>query len=218
MRIVEIFESIHGECNGHHQGRLVTFVRVAGCNLKCNWGNGVICDTPDTQDASNGKEVTEDYVINRVRSIGNKYVCITGGEPLMNKSIEILLSRLWAHGYNISVETNGSYDITPYFRYVDSFVIDYKGPSTGYQNKMILRNHLRLRPSDVIKFTIANEEDLYNAIRIKNKAEFSGTKCIFAFSPIEKLMSIQELLTLLKIRKVSDAVLSVQLHKIIGVQ
>ena len=90
MRIAEIFESIHGECNGHHQGRLVTFVRVAGCNLKCNWGNGVICDTPDTQDASNGKEVTEDYVINRVRSIGNKYVCITGGEPLMNKSIEIL--------------------------------------------------------------------------------------------------------------------------------
>ena len=38
MKVCEIFYSIEGE--GIEIGRLEVFVRLSGCNLKCNW-----CDT-----------------------------------------------------------------------------------------------------------------------------------------------------------------------------
>jgi len=37
MRVYEIFRSIDGEVNACHQGRISTFVRFAGCNLKCSY-------------------------------------------------------------------------------------------------------------------------------------------------------------------------------------
>ncbi len=213
MHIAEIFSSIHGECNGHHQGRIVTFIRISGCNLKCYY-----CDTAETQDSSFGTDSTIGEIMDVIESYKNKYICITGGEPLLSPDIKQLLSALWHEGYKISVETNGTQDITPYFRYVDSFIIDYKTESTGYSPKMLKENYIHLRKKDVVKFVVANSDDITYALFIKERAELQGCKCVFAFSPVADKMTAEQLADSLIKRKVRNAVLSLQLHKILDLK
>jgi 7-carboxy-7-deazaguanine synthase len=211
MRINEIFKSIHGECNGHHQGRIVTFIRVSGCNLKCSY-----CDTPETQDHFSGRSLSIVDIIANVRSLGNKYVCVTGGEPLSNSEIDSLLYTLWNDGYHVSVETNGSIDITPTFRFVESFVIDYK---MEYEDRMILQNYKNLRNTDVVKFVVKNEKELQRAINIKQSLEEADTKCIFAFSPIvSKSFDSENIANLLLNKNIHNAVLSLQIHKMLDLK
>jgi len=122
MFVAELFESFHGETNGHHQGRVVTFIRLSGCNLKCPY-----CDTKETWDQLYGENVSPAEILDMVKNFGHKHICITGGEPLMHKEEVLeLLHVLWWEGYKISVETNGTIDITPFHRYVESFVVTYQ--------------------------------------------------------------------------------------------
>ena len=42
MKVHSIFSSINGEISASHQGSLCTFIRLAGCNLKCSYCFGVM--------------------------------------------------------------------------------------------------------------------------------------------------------------------------------
>lgn len=214
MKIAEIFSSIHGEVNGHHQGMMCTFIRISGCNLKCPY-----CDTEHTQDSNYGTEMSVLQIIQRVKECGNKHVCLTGGEPLLNKPDTLdLLYWLWQHNFSVSVETNGTIDITPFFRYVDSFVIDFK---TGLKNyNFYHKNFLNLRKKDVIKFVVdentfqaaVDQYYLYQSLYLNN-----NVKPIFAFSPIlSEKFSAKKLYQMLRYKDIHDVLISVQLHKIVG--
>jgi 7-carboxy-7-deazaguanine synthase len=102
LKISEIFPSIQGE--GLRQGEPTLFVRLAGCNLKCDF-----CDTKYAW--TSGKEMPVSRVMERIRKIHHifptKWVCLTGGEPLLQK-IEVLVKRLKNEGYKIQVETNAT--------------------------------------------------------------------------------------------------------------
>jgi len=102
MEICEIFHSLQGE--GINIGLPTIFVRTAGCNLRCEW-----CDTRYAWEG--GEEISIHEIMEKLDSIGCDRVCITGGEPLLQNDvldlIDILLPR-----YDISVETNGSLDIS----------------------------------------------------------------------------------------------------------
>ena len=74
MKIAEIFQSIQGE--GKNQGKPCLFIRLAGCNLHCRW-----CDTAYAQ--TGGTEMSIDTILERVLRLNPSYVCITGGEPLL---------------------------------------------------------------------------------------------------------------------------------------
>ena len=76
MKIVETFVSLQGE--GIRQGMPCFFVRLAGCNLNCSW-----CDTPAS--LAEGTEMSVEEVIGKIAESGLQYVCITGGEPLLQK-------------------------------------------------------------------------------------------------------------------------------------
>lgn len=69
MHLIEVFCSIQGE--GPAMGRPATFVRLAGCNLRC-----MGCDTNLRQ----GHDLSAGDVANMVR--GARAV-ITGGEPTL---------------------------------------------------------------------------------------------------------------------------------------
>lgn len=209
MNVAEIFESIHGECNGHHQGRLVTFIRLSGCNLKCSY-----CDTPETQDFGFGKEMLIIDIVKAVRDLGNEYICITGGEPLVRDYVDFLLHQLWEEGFHISLETNGTIDISPYFRYVESFIVDFK---FEYSNRMIRSNYEKLRSTDVIKFVV-KEQDFFTAIGVKMGIEEAGTNVIFAFSPVSDSLDAADLANLLITNQVRNAVLSLQIHKMLDLK
>jgi 7-carboxy-7-deazaguanine synthase len=212
MKIAEIFPSIHGEINGHHQGMMCTFIRTSGCNLKC-W----YCDTAHTQDSNYGTEMSVLQIIRRVKELGNKYVCLTGGEPLLNKHAVLdLLYWLWQNKFIVSVETNGTIDINPFFRYVDSFVIDDKVEIEDYKKHHT--NYLNLRKKDVIKFVV-NQKSFQKALDryylLQDIYATNSIEPIFAFSPIiSKNFSAKDLYSLLRDRDIRNVVISLQIHKI----
>jgi len=124
LKISEIFPSIQGE--GLRQGEPTLFVRLAGCNLKCDF-----CDTKYAW--TSGQEMAVSRVMERVRKIHHifpaKWVSLTGGEPLLQK-VEVLVRRVKNEGFKIQVETNATI-YRPMA--VDWYTISPKPPKYLYQ-------------------------------------------------------------------------------------
>ena len=95
------------------------------------------------------------------------YVCITGGEPLIQEDIYSVVYELLSEGYKVSIETNGCVPID-YCNYERSYkyVMDVKCPSSGVSHKNILTNLGNLKSYDEVKFVIADENDYKYARRI----------------------------------------------------
>lgn len=96
--VMEIFRSIQGE--GIHLGRVVTFIRLAGCNLRCPW-----CDTK-TSWKTGIKTMPVSAILEKVE-LGCPVV-ITGGEPTIHTNLQDLITMLHANGSFVSIETNGT--------------------------------------------------------------------------------------------------------------
>ena len=90
LNVYSVFNSINGEICASGQGSWCTFIRLAGCNIRCKW-----CDTEYAQSRDSGEEMSLHEVISLVESYKCRNVTITGGEPLMQytqveKLIQIL--------------------------------------------------------------------------------------------------------------------------------
>lgn len=151
-----MFESIQGE--GVRAGVPVVFVRLQGCNF---FPNG--CSYCDTQYAANpegGKEMSIDAVVAEARSYECSYVCISGGEPLLQMSaVAQLVDTLGGLKVKTEVETNGS--ILPIGVCPSFWDVDVKCPSSGPAYGSFRMGWLRkMRKKDQLKFVVGTEEDL----------------------------------------------------------
>lgn len=99
MKVHEIFRSIQGE--GRLAGTPMTFIRLYGCNLSCDF-----CDTPQPLNACTDMSI-EDIV----KSVKDDWVCITGGEPTIH-AVEELAQALSKAGFSVAIETNGTRKIS----------------------------------------------------------------------------------------------------------
>ena len=151
MRVVEMFDSIDGE--GVRAGELAVFVRLAGCNLRCSY-----CDTEYALHRSAGEEMPLQEVLSRILGYGLKNVTVTGGEPLLCAECLPLVQALCAKGCSVNIETNGSLDVAPYAIPGTIICMDWKTPSSGEEDRMCSANLDLLRPQDVLKFVIAEED------------------------------------------------------------
>ena len=97
--ICEIFTSVQGE--GEYVGKVATFIRFAGCNLRCSW-----CDTKKSWES--GKKYTEEELIQEIPTHINLIV-FTGGEPTLY-DLTPLIQALREKNPNLiaSIETNGT--------------------------------------------------------------------------------------------------------------
>lgn len=215
LDVYSIFKSINGEVSPQQQGSLCTFIRLAGCNLRCKW-----CDTPYAQDPNNTIRImTPKKIISKIET---KNVVITGGEPLMQEEgLVELLKRLSLADYNVSVETNGSIPIKRHLYGWANWVVDWKCPSSGMNNKMDIDNFYELGRKDIIKFVINDEKDFKHAVVIITtmmEAFYNRhTHPIFAFSPTPKMKS-DVLIDMMKKNKLLcdlGVVFSLQIHKLV---
>ncbi len=151
MKINEIFYSIQGE--GVHIGIPMVFVRFTGCNLRCEW-----CDTKYA--FFEGSQMNVEEVMKEIKKYRSRWVCITGGEPLLQEEVYTLIYQLLKEEYNILIQTNGSISLIDIPCEDTIFInMDIKTPSSKMQDKLLDSNLEILGKKDSIKFVIADEED-----------------------------------------------------------
>ena len=137
MKINEIYYSIQGE--GKWTGLPNIFIRTTGCNLRC-----LYCDTKYAYHEGIKKTVKE--IISEAENYNCKKICISGGEPLIQKETLKLIDELIKKNYQISLETNGSIDITPLLNKKNLMIsLDIKCPSSKMNEKMIFENIKKLK-------------------------------------------------------------------------
>ena len=200
MKICEMFRSIQGE--GKLIGVPTYFIRSVGCNLDCAW-----CDTKYSFDG--GTEMSVDEIVESAKDERN--VCLTGGEPMIQKEFPELLDKLLAAGKHVTIETNGSVSIKDLPDSENILVsMDIKCPSTKMTERMDWNNLALLKPKDQLKFVLADEGDFEFAVEIVKRYN-PNTEIIF--SPVGGL----------EVRPIAERVVEsglnvrvlLQLHKII---
>jgi len=149
MRITEIYKSIQGESS--FAGLPCVFVRTTGCDLRCRW-----CDSEFT--FTGGRQVSVDDIMAQVKECDCNLVELTGGEPLLQPDIYDLATRLCDAGHTVLIETGGHRDISRLDPRVVR-IMDLKCPASGECERNLWTNLEHLRPSDEVKFVLADEED-----------------------------------------------------------
>ena len=209
LRLHEIFTTIQGE--GYDTGIPCTFVRLWGCNLKCEY-----CDQP--QKKEDLKKMSVGKVVDEIRRLRIKDVCITGGEPLLQEEVYALVYELVSLNYNVSIETNGSIEIPDTQRRSYKYVMDIKCPSSGVSNANLYSNLEVLHPSDEVKFVIANRDDYEFMKKILRKYP---TKAKVLLSPMFDLennkQTIGKELCEWVVKDRLNVRIQIQMHKILGV-
>lgn len=173
LTISEIVSSIKGE--GKNAGYPTTFIKLHGCNLNCDYCTNK-CRT------GKKKRMSVQTVLGYIFKMGNQYIEITGGEPLLQEATYILLYDLVNRQYDVTINTNGSQEIKDcmYARSY-SYCMEIKCPSSKMENKNIYKNLETLIMKDEVKFLISDAEDYVFAKDIIRKYP---TKASYVFSPI----------------------------------
>ena len=164
-QVNEIFRSIQGE--GYWTGMPCTFIRLQGCNLRCEF-----CDTPDAQEPSGplsftlGQLVTEVIRQHRRRDL----IILTGGEPTL-QDIKPLTQELQKYGPPVHLETNGSIHWSPKFWSIFNWIT------------LSPKKHVRIpkylaRGAHEIKWLVQTEEDVRDLQEFLNRSDRIGHVCL----------------------------------------
>ncbi len=202
LRITEIFYSLQGEA--HTVGRPTAFVRLTGCPLRCHY-----CDSEYA--FYGGEKMLVSTVLERVREMGARYVCVTGGEPLAQPNCALLLSRLCDAGLNVSLETSGAMPIEGLDERV-SIVMDLKTPSSGEASKNRYENIEFLKARDQVKFVIGSREDYEWSCFKMDQYRLAERVGDVLFSPIYGDLKAKELAEWI-IKDNRNVRFQIQLHK-----
>lgn len=203
LKINEIFHSIQGEST--RAGLPTVFVRTSGCDLRCNY-----CDTKYAY--HEGDLQSFDQIIEKVNSYGAKNVCVTGGEPLLQKSSLELINKLCDLGFDVSLETSGGRTCLPVDKRA-ALVIDIKTPGSDEGGSFNVENlklpHLRIE----YKFVICCESDFDWSENFCRQHEIFGKYPVLYSPSYEKIEARWLAEKILSTN--SSARLHLQLHKYI---
>lgn len=209
--VAETFLSINGE--GTRAGQLAFFIRFTGCNLNCSYCDTAWAKAPDAaftpMDAQTLLQLAENS--------GSKNVTVTGGEPLIQPDIYDLLALLCRekHRY-VEVETNGSVPLLPFLDIPNrpSFTMDYKLPGSGMEPHMCPENLPLLDRRDTVKFVCGSLRDLQRAKEIIDRYQLTGQTNVY-LSPVFGEIAPADMVEFMKLHKMNDINLQLQLHKYI---
>lgn len=201
LKISEIFHSIQGEST--HAGRPCTFVRLAGCDLRCHW-----CDTEYA--FYDGKSKSLETVLEQVRAYGCSLVEVTGGEPLLQPEAIPLLQALLDEGFETMLETGGHRSLEQVPDGVRK-IVDVKCPGSGEHEKHNWENLQWIGPGDELKFVIADRADFDWAVaEIRQRA--LADRCTVLLSAVTATLAPGRLADWVLEEKLPVRV-QIQLHK-----
>jgi 7-carboxy-7-deazaguanine synthase len=203
LRVNEIFKSIQGESS--YAGIPCVFVRLTGCNLRCSY-----CDTTYAYDE--GSDMLLNEIMSAISSYICRNVCITGGEPLLQKNLSKLINQLKKNHFNVFIETNGSLNIDLLPKGVIK-IMDIKCPSSCMDQEMDWGNFKRLKHKDEVKFVISSKKDYEWAKEITNKYKIIE-KATVLFGFVHGKLKPKTLAGWI-LKDGLDVRLQLQLHKII---
>jgi 7-carboxy-7-deazaguanine synthase len=202
VRVTEIFDSIQGEST--LAGEPTVFVRFTGCDLRCQY-----CDTAYA--FHGGTEMSRAEILDRVRGYGARFVCLTVGEPSLQKELPELAQELLDRGYEVSIETHGQRPLDRVPRGVKK-IVDLKTPGSR-EPHTDFRELDRLGPGDELKVVVCDEADFRWAVQTIDQLGL-WERVPVLFSPSFGQVAPQDLARWL-IESRRPARLQLQLHKLI---
>ena len=156
LRINEIFHSIQGESTW--VGMPCVFVRLRGCPHRCDY-----CDT--SYAFTQGEAQSLSSLVSEINAYSSNLVEITGGEPLAQKNVHLLIAELCDANKTVLLETSGSFDLSEVDHRVHK-IVDIKTPCSGAANTFLDKNYDCLTEQDEVKFVITNKEDFDWAVSV----------------------------------------------------
>jgi len=192
LKVKEIFYSLQGE--GGRQGVASIFIRLSGCNLKCNF-----CDT----DFSGGEDWSWEQILLLINKFPCRWIVWTGGEPTLQLTYECLLFFKQA-GFRQAIESNGYNQLSELLDYT---VVSPKG-QTDYARKVNPKvNEIRLP---------IRENDCIPSLESLPEAKYYYLSPIFTENQAETKANINYCVE--KVKQYPEWRLSLQIHKWIGIE
>ncbi|MGP1515134.1 MAG: 7-carboxy-7-deazaguanine synthase QueE [Bacteroidales bacterium] len=151
LPVFETFYSIQGE--GKNSGMAAFFIRLAGCNVGCNF-----CDEKRAWNTNNSSLQSIQEIIELIKLSKAKNVVVTGGEPTLYDLTE-LTEKLHKTGIKTFLETSGVNHITGYWDWI-----------TLSPKQMLYPLPLSLSQANEIKVVIKQKEDFLFAERMRLRA------------------------------------------------
>ena len=192
LKVKEIFYSLQGE--GGRQGEASIFVRLSGCNLRCDF-----CDT----DFSGGEDMLWEQILLQIRQYPCQWIVWTGGEPTLQLTDECLLFFKRA-GFYQAIESNGHNRLSALLDYT---VVSPKGLSDYAKNINPQVNEIRLP---------VRKNDSIPLIGLLPKAAHYYISPIFTKEPAKTKANIDYCIE--QIKQSTQWRLSLQIHKLIGIE
>jgi len=200
LKVKEIFYSLQGE--GGRQGAASIFIRLSGCNLKCDF-----CDT----DFSGGEVMTWEQILLQIRQYPCQWIVWTGGEPTLQLTDDCLLFFKQV-GYRQAIESNGHNPLTSLLDYT---VVSPKGGGKPrpYKNP---RPYNKINPKvDEIRLPVS-ENDTIPSIESLPEAKHYFLSPIFTKNQTETKANIDYCVNQIKLN--TGWRLSLQMHKLIDIE
>ena len=130
-------------------------------------------------------------IVQKVKELGFKDVCVTGGEPLAQDATKNLLKELVDLRFEVSLETGGSISIAGIDESV-KIIMDIKSPDSGEVVNNIWENIELLKVSDELKIVICSREDYLWSRDIINQYHINE-KCQVLLSPCSETLEPRKL-------------------------
>lgn len=210
LKVTSVFGTFQGE--GPYTGYPSIFIRLSGCNLACNF-----CDTEfDSYEQTTVEEIIRkaydafESFADRKIDDDKPLVVITGGEP-MRQNISLLCRRLIEMGHIVQVESNGTL-ISPDLPSEVQIVCSPK-ISNGKYHK--IRPDL-MRQVIAVKFIISAHNDGY-----ANIADVGARDKRVYVQPMDEYDAQKNAANLklaMQVALQNNAILSLQTHKVIGIE
>lgn len=211
LRVTQIFGTFQGE--GPYTGYPSIFIRLSGCNLACSF-----CDTEfDSYDELNVNEIIAIGYKKFTEFSGEKndfkpLIVITGGEP-MRQNISLLCKILLDDGHIVQIESNGTL-ISPDLPENVKIVCSPKVSNAKYHK---VRPDI-LKQTIAIKFIVSDSRKEYSDIGEVGQREFNIPVYIQPMDEYNSEKNNANLALAMKLSIKNNAVLSLQTHKMIGIE